>query len=336
MLTKRQKEILDFIKEYIDKNEYSPSVEEIKEHFKIKSVSTIHEHIESLKSKGYLKKIDNQARTIQLLKKDNAFEIPIVGVITAGQPIEAIEVKNDMITITSSEIKGSKNIYALRVSGNSMIDEGIFDNDIVVIKKQSVAENGQTVVAIIDNNQATLKKIYREKNRFRLQPANQTMLPFYRKEVEIKGVVFQIIRDLEKSSTSFKTLDLFAGIGGIRLGFKKAGFETVFANDFEKACKNTYDLNFKTSKLVVEDIRNVGIDDLPKFDFLLAGFPCQSFSIAGYRKGFEDKERGNLFFEILKILRAKKPMGFLLENVKNLKGHDNGKTFKIIQDSLED
>ncbi|MFA7309212.1 MAG: DNA cytosine methyltransferase [Patescibacteria group bacterium] len=131
-------------------------------------------------------------------------------------------------------------------------------------------------------------------------------------------------------------MDLFAGVGGIRLGFENAGFETVFANDFEKTCKDTYDLNFRTSKLIVEDIRKVGIDDLPEFDFLLGGFPCQAFSIAGHRHGFSDtKGRGNLFFDIARIIKEREPRGFLLENVKNLTGHDNGNTFRIIKETLE-
>ncbi len=132
----------------------------------------------------------------------------------------------------------------------------------------------------------------------------------------------------------FKTIDLYAGIGGIRLGFEHAGFETVFSNDIEIACKKTFDLNFKTSQLTVADIGEIKPSTLPDFDFLLAGFPCQPFSIAGYRKGFEDTQRGNQFLNIVEILKTKKPMGFLLENVKNLKGHDGGKTFKIIEDTL--
>ncbi len=133
----------------------------------------------------------------------------------------------------------------------------------------------------------------------------------------------------------FKTIDLYAGVGGIRLGFEKADFETVFANDFEPSCKVTYDLNFKDTPLIVGNIGDIKIETIPDFDFLLAGFPCQPFSIAGYRKGFEDSDRGNQFFNILKILKEKQPMGFMLENVKNLKGHDKGKTFIIIKDSLE-
>ena len=338
MLTKRQKQILDYIEKFIEEKDYSPSFEKVAKRFKVVK-STVHQHVETLKNKGYLK---NQPRIIEISKNKKSQEliqIPILGIISAGQPIEAIETPNETIPITKNELGKFANYYALRVEGNSMIEEGIFDGDIVVIKKQSVAENGQTVVAIIDDNQATLKKIYMQKDRFKLQPANQTMLPIYRKEVEIRGVVIKIIRNFRNSPTALKqyrTLDLFAGIGGTRIGFEKAGFRTVFANDADKQCKKTYDANFKESKLITEDIKKIGINDLPEFDFLLAGFPCQAFSIAGYREGFNDKkDRGNLFFDIVKILKARKPKGFLLENVKNLKGHDNGKTFKIITKTLE-
>jgi DNA (cytosine-5)-methyltransferase 1 len=344
-LTKKQKQVFDFINTYISENGISPTIEEIRKELKLKAVSTIHEHINSLKEKGYLSKSENSARSLSLKKEIKSIvEIPILGRIAAGEPIEVIENKEDTISLINPNIKNAQGYYALRVVGESMIDEGIFDGDVVVIKHQSVAENGQTVVAIIDDNEATLKKLYREKTRYRLEPRNQNMLPFYRKEVEVRGVVVQIIRDInteeqepqKKTKHGFKTIDLFAGVGGIRIGFENAGFKTVFANDFEWQCKETYDLNFKDSKLIVEDIRKIGIDDLPKFDFLLGGFPCQAFSIAGYRHGFKDKkDRGNLFFDIVRILEARKPEGFLLENVKNLKSHDDGKTFKIIQDTLE-
>lgn len=201
MLTKRQKQILDFIEKYIKKNEYSPSIEEIKKHFKLKSVSTIHEHLETLKTKGYLDRRDNQPRAIQLLKpqKSNTFEIPIFGTITAGQPLDVVEVEGETITISDEGIDRSNDIYALRVSGNSMVDEGIFNNDIVVIKKQPVAENGQTIVAIINNNEATLKKFYKEKGQFRLQPANPLFAPIYKKKLEIRGIVVKIIRDFQEN-----------------------------------------------------------------------------------------------------------------------------------------
>jgi len=135
----------------------------------------------------------------------------------------------------------------------------------------------------------------------------------------------------------FRTIDLFAGVGGIRLGFERAGFNTVFANDFNPSCKQTYDLNFNEPKLTIKDINNLDISSLPEFDVLLGGFPCQAFSIAGYRKGFkDDKGRGNLFFRIADILAERLPKAILLENVKNLKGHDSGKTFAVIEKTLKD
>lgn len=132
-----------------------------------------------------------------------------------------------------------------------------------------------------------------------------------------------------------KTVDLFAGVGGVRLGFERAGFKTVFSNDFEPDCKYTYDLNVKSSKLIVKDVKTIKNEELPEFDILLAGFPCQPFSIAGHRKGFADTGRGDLFFKISDILEAKRPKAILLENVKNLKTHDNGRTFEIIKKELE-
>ena len=341
-LTKKQKEILDCVNYFINKNGISPTIEEIKNKLKLKAVSTVHEHLSALKEKGYIKKENNTSRSIKTKNDNKTFKIPVLGYIAAGQPIDVIENVEDYILVTNDSIKSPKDYYALKVVGDSMIDEGIFDGDTVVIKKQSSADNGQTVVAIIDDEKATLKKIYRENNQFRLQPRNQNMLPFYRKEVEIRGIVIQVVRNINDFKQSVKTInnglrtiDLFAGVGGIREGFENAGFETVFSNDFEPNCKYTYDLNFKTSKLVVEDIRKINIDDLPEFDFLLGGFPCQAFSIAGHRQGFNDeKNRGNLFFDVAKILEKREPKGFLLENVKNLSSHDGGRTFKIIQEKL--
>lgn len=132
-----------------------------------------------------------------------------------------------------------------------------------------------------------------------------------------------------------RTIDLFAGVGGIRLGFEKAGFTTVFANDFEASCKNTYDINFSETPLFVEDVTKLDIEKIPEFDMLLGGFPCQPFSIAGYRKGFNDEGRGDLFFRIAEIIEKRQPKVVFLENVKNLYTHDKGRTFKIIKETLE-
>ena len=140
--------------------------------------------------------------------------------------------------------------------------------------------------------------------------------------------------------TNLKFIDLFSGIGGIKLAFEYAGFECVFSNDFDKDCKITFDLNFSEvfdhgKQMVLDDIANIPSSSLTEFDILVGGFPCQPFSIAGYRKGFlDDKGRGNVFFEIIRILRDKKPKAFFLENVKNLKSHDKGNTIKIMYAEL--
>lgn len=338
MSTMTRGQILEYIKRYNYENGSYPTLHQIKTATGLKSVSTVHQHVQNLMKNGALESdFDNGGYRLPI--EITACRVSIVGYIAAGQPIEVLE--NEIGSIEVASLPKSGEFYALKVKGDSMVDEGIFNDDVVVIKKQSSAQNGQTVVAVIDDERATLKKIYREADGFRLQPANQSMLPLYRDEVEVRGVVWSIFRDLKNNegdvmaTKKWRTLDLFAGIGGIRIGFERAGFKTVFSNDFEKTCKFTYDANFEDSKLVVEDITKIKVEDLPEFDFLLGGFPCQAFSIAGYRKGFEDeKGRGNLFFDIARIIKARKPEGFLLENVKNLKNHDSGNTFKVIEETL--
>ena len=194
-LAPKQKQVLDYIKQYTKKHGVSPTFKEMEKHLE-KAFSTIHEHVRALIKKGYLIKNDNDPRGIELNEQEKTIiQVPIMGTIAAGQPIEEIAVPSGTVTISRGEI-GSGKFFALRVAGNSMIDEGIFDGDTVVIRQQTTAENGQMVVAIIDNGGATLKKLYRESNRFRLQPANQNMLPFYRTEVEIRGIVVKIDRNL--------------------------------------------------------------------------------------------------------------------------------------------
>jgi len=197
MLTKKQTQVLNFIKGYMAKHSYAPSLDEIKRKFKLASVSTAHYYISKLQDAGFLNKEHNQPRAVSTVEAKQTVEIPILGAIAAGQPIEVIEIPDETIAITRDEIGKQGKHYALRVQGSSMIDEGIFDGDIVVIRKQDVAENGHTVVAVIDDNQATLKKLYRENGKFRLQPANPTLFPIYRDEVEVRGVVVKIIRNLE-------------------------------------------------------------------------------------------------------------------------------------------
>ncbi|MGI6378754.1 MAG: transcriptional repressor LexA [Patescibacteria group bacterium] len=196
-LTKRQKEILEYISSYIEDNRYSPTYDEIKDNFGLSALSTVHEHITELVNKGYIIRDEKSPRGIAVIpKKKQYMEIPLLGLIRAGKPIEAIETVNEFIRIVREPfLKG--NLYALKVEGDSMIEEGVFDNDIIIAKKQSVADNGDMVVAIIDENEATLKKFYIEKNKIKLQPANPKYEPIYRKDVEIRGVVVKIIRNFK-------------------------------------------------------------------------------------------------------------------------------------------
>lgn len=202
MLTKRQKQVLTYIAKYQKSRGYAPSLEEICRRFHLASVSTAHFHITKLRDSGFLDKEDNKPRAIDVVKKEGLVKIPVIGNISAGQPIEAIESINSTISVSKRELLSSEKYYSLRVKGDSMVEEGIFDGDIVVVRQQNTAEEGETIVAIIDENEATLKKFYKEKKRIRLQPANQSMMPFFRKEVEIRGVVVKIIRNLDINGQS--------------------------------------------------------------------------------------------------------------------------------------
>jgi len=180
-LTKKQKEILDFVTQFIQTNEYAPSYREIAEYFGLSSTATVHEHIKSLEDKGLISSNKNAARSLEVIQHrfGKSVELPLAGLITAGEPIEAVET-NETIAIPQHMVK-DENSYVLKVKGESMIDEGILDGDYVV-------------VALLDNTYATLKKYFREEKRIRLQPANKTMKPIYAKNPAIQGVVKAILR----------------------------------------------------------------------------------------------------------------------------------------------
>jgi repressor LexA len=196
-LTKRQRQILDYISDFVENNGYAPSIREIGDNFNLSSPATVHAHIEHLKDKGFLKANFNEARSIELIPNENFFaqaiELPLVGLITAGEPIEAIEEK-DTIAVPSDFVADMVNSYVLKVKGRSMIEEGILDGDYVIVERNPSPANGDVVVALLNNAFATLKKFYRETNRVRLQPANSSMKPIYAKDPLIQGVVKGVIR----------------------------------------------------------------------------------------------------------------------------------------------
>ena len=197
-LTKRQKEILDYTQEFIKDKGYSPSLEEIARHFKLSSIATVHQHIAALKAKNYLSAEENQPRSINVYGKKNTNDqitLPLLGIIAAGVPIEAIE-NPEPIAVSKSLLSRSGRHYVLKVKGDSMINEGIFDGDFVIIREQPTAEQGDTVVAIINGNEATLKKFYINNDLFMLKSANPYVPPIMTKELVIRGKVASIIRNL--------------------------------------------------------------------------------------------------------------------------------------------
>jgi SOS regulatory protein LexA len=205
-LTKRQKQIYDYIKDYIKKEKVSPTFEEIKKHFRLSAISTIHQHVDALVDKGFLLKNKKLTRGVEIKEKDELIKIPLLGIIAAGEPIEAIENK-ETIVVSKNKLPKSSNIYALRVQGDSMIDEGIYDGDTILIKNQNTAENGDKVVALINGNEATLKTFYKNKKQIKLQPANENYKPIILEEGEeiaIQGVLFDVLKTDETKKITEK------------------------------------------------------------------------------------------------------------------------------------
>lgn len=199
-LTKRQADILDALKKSIAKKGYPPTVRELGEEVHLSSPATIHFHLEKLAEKGYIKKSEKRNRTIELLvpneyqEDEKVVSVPLLGKVTAGSPIEAIEVPDEFFDLPSNIIPKGKDIFTLKVQGESMINKGIFDKDIVIVEKRSQANNGDIVVAMTDENEVTLKTFYKEKDHIRLQPENDTMAPILLNNVTILGKAIGLYR----------------------------------------------------------------------------------------------------------------------------------------------
>jgi repressor LexA len=201
-LYRRQKEIVDYISQYIQKNSTSPTLQEIATAMGLSSLATVHEHIQTLVRKGVIRRFEGAVRGIELLDEKlstaiSGIELPLVGYIAAGKPIEAIENPLATVIVSSDLVSKTKRCFVLQVVGDSMIDEGILDGDYVVIQQQDNALDGEIVVALLDNEFATLKKLYRESGgKIRLQPANTKMDPIIvdADSVTIQGKVTGIVR----------------------------------------------------------------------------------------------------------------------------------------------
>lgn len=245
MLTLRQKQIKDFVAKAIYKKGVAPSEREVARRFRV-SPSTAHEHLITLQNKGYVEKDPGRARGMRIVGTSaRLVRIPLLGTIAAGQPITLFDIPKESIAVPRSKIPPSSEVYALRVIGNSMVDENINDGDIVLVKHQETAENGQKVVALIDNHEATLKKFYKEKGHIRLQPANKNMEPIMLRngrDIAIQGIVLDVIR--EETSTPIVLSEVKTGIKQ----YKKLPLNQIIVGDaireMKKIPDNSIDMTF--------------------------------------------------------------------------------------------
>ena len=196
-LTKRQREILDYLQDFIQQHGYAPSLEEIGRRFGLSSLATVHKHLTNLQEKGFIKRAWNRSRSVEMIPTNSggrSVDLPMLGYVAAGVPIEAIA-STETIAVPE-EMVGRRDTYVLRVRGNSMIDEQICDGDFVIIEDRKTAQNGETVVALLSGSDVTLKKLYRENGRVRLQPTNPAMQPIFVEsdQVHVQGVVIGVMR----------------------------------------------------------------------------------------------------------------------------------------------
>jgi len=196
-LTKRQREILDYLQDFIQQHGYAPSLEEIGRRFGLSSLATVHKHLTNLQEKGFIKRAWNRSRSVEMIPTNaggRAVELPLLGYVAAGTPIEAVATSETIAV--PEDLVGRRDTYVLRVRGNSMIDEQICDGDFVIVEDRKTAQNGETVVALVGGSDVTLKKLYRENGRVRLQPANPTVQPIVVEadQVQVQGVVVGVMR----------------------------------------------------------------------------------------------------------------------------------------------
>jgi len=196
MITKRQKEMLEYLRAYIAQHGYAPTLEEIGRHFRLTSLATVHKHLQNLVQKGRIRRLAHHSRAMEIVPERGAAraaQIPLLGHVAAGTPIEAVETP-ETVTLPE-ELLGRGETFALRVRGDSMVGEGILDGDVIVVESRAQAQNGATVVALVRGD-ATVKKLYRERGRVRLVPANERMKPIVARadEVQIRGVVMALLR----------------------------------------------------------------------------------------------------------------------------------------------
>ncbi len=342
MITKKQRRVLDYIETYAQKHGFSPSHDEIRKYLKLSSVSTVNHYMKILQEKGYINREKNSARAVEIGKKESIINIPFKGYIAAGEPIEVIE-EYETIPVPQSLFSNGE-LFALGVKGDSMIDDGIFDGDTVIVRKQNTVQDGETAVALINNNEVTLKKIYREKNRIRLQPANPKLKPFYVKEVIIQGKVISTFRNIEEQENRDSKNKLDGIFRSDCVEFMKSMDEnsidlTVtsppydelrdykgYSFDFENIAKQLFRVTKKGGVVVwvVGDKIKKGNKTLTSFKqalyFQQIGFNVHDVMI--YRKKNTPFMRSNAYtncFEFMFILSKNSPKTFIPLKVKTVR-----------------
>lgn len=198
ILYPRQRQILNFIKQYIRKFGYAPTLHEIAAEVRLSSLSTVHEHLETLEKKGVIRRPKGRPRSIEItdeeIQPSSGVSLPILGYIAAGKPIEAYDEKGAKLQVSTAMISGRSSAYVLQVKGDSMVDDGILDGDFVVVEATTAVNDGDIVIALLQNGLSTLKRFFKEATRVRLEPANAKMEPIYVNNVTIQGKVVGVLR----------------------------------------------------------------------------------------------------------------------------------------------
>ena len=206
-LTRRQREVFEFIQKFIEENSFSPSLEEIAQGLQLSSLATVHKHLANLSEKGLILRHWNKGRGIEIvsglsspkmvnMELDAAYKLPVRGTVAAGLPIEAFEADEERFAVPTELVRSAENSFVLRVRGDSMIEDGIHEGDMIIVERAREVRQGQVVVALVNGNEATVKRFYKEGDSIRLQPANSTMAPIIAKarDVEIQGIVVGLFR----------------------------------------------------------------------------------------------------------------------------------------------
>jgi SOS regulatory protein LexA len=234
MLTPTKQKVLKFINSYNDKKGFSPTLEEIRKGLKLNSIATIHQHVQELEDSGHLTKKSKIHRSIEVSRNQEMVKISLLGTIAAGEPIEAIQ-ERETIAVPKSRVSNIKETYALRVQGDSMIDEGVEDGDTILVRKQNTAENGDKVVALLNGHEATLKTFYKEGDLIRLEPANKNYDPIIirnTQDFQIQGVLFDVIRENTTVDISFPKID------NTNKHYKKLPLNEIICGDSVEVMKN--------------------------------------------------------------------------------------------------